>query len=257
MSTRIGVQVQAHQADFAAMRRAWQQVEELGADAIYTCDHFYPVDGDPGGKNFEGLVSLTALAACTEHVKIGGLVFCNSYRNPQLLVDAHRTVDHLANGRVILGLGAGWFHRDYDEYGYEFGTAGDRLRALGRDLPLMKERLAKLNPPPVGKMPILVAGGGEKVTLRLVAEFADLWHSFGDTTTYRRKAKILADHCASVGRDPATIEHIVDGIDDTLGLADELAAAGASELTIRLTGPRYDLGELREAIQWRDRHNSR
>jgi alkanesulfonate monooxygenase SsuD/methylene tetrahydromethanopterin reductase-like flavin-dependent oxidoreductase (luciferase family) len=105
-------------------------------------------------------------------------------------------------------------------------------------------------------MPILLAGGGEKVTLRLVAQHADLWHSFGDVETYRRKAAILADHCANVGRDPSTIEHIVDGIDDTLALADELAAAGVSELTVRLTGPDYDTGELREALKWRDHHNA-
>jgi alkanesulfonate monooxygenase SsuD/methylene tetrahydromethanopterin reductase-like flavin-dependent oxidoreductase (luciferase family) len=157
---------------------------------------------------------------------------------------------------VIFGIGAGWFERDYDEYGYEFGTAPDRLRALGRDLPLMKERLEKLNPPPVGPMPFLIGGGGEKVTLRLVAQHANMWHMFGDVETYSRKAEILAEHCAKVGRDPASIEHVIGSFDGVGTIADELAAAGVAELTVGVGGPDYDLGELRELIAWRDRYNA-
>jgi probable F420-dependent oxidoreductase len=253
---RVGVQVQPQHADFTAMRRAWRDAEELGADTIYSWDHFYPLNGDPDGQHFEGVVSLAALAASTERARVGSLVFCNTYRNPQLLADVHRTIDHLSGGRVIFGIGAGWFERDYDEYGYEFGTAPDRLRALGRDLPLMKERLRKLNPPPVGPMPFLIGGGGEKVTLKLVAQHADMWHHFNDLETYHRKAAILAEHCASVGRDPATIEHTFGSMDGTLDIADDLAAAGVAEITLRVSGPDYDLGEVREAIQWRDRHNA-
>ena len=115
---------------------------------------------------------------------------------------------------MILGIGAGWFERDYDEYGYEFGTAPDRLRALRRDLPLIKERLAKLNPPPVGQMPFLIGGAGEKVTLRLVAEHAQMWHSFGDREAYEQKSALLAEHCAKVGRDPATVERVWARADD-------------------------------------------
>jgi probable F420-dependent oxidoreductase len=255
---RVGVQIQPQHADFVGMQRAWREADELGVDTIYTWDHFYPLYGEPDGKHFEGVVSLTALAASTEHARIGALVFCNSYRNPQLLADAHRSIDHLSGGRVIFGIGAGWFERDYDEYGYEFGTAPDRLRALRRDLPLMKERLTKLNPPPVGPMPFLIGGGGEKVTLRIVAEHADMWHSFCDLETYRHKTEILAEHCSKVGRDPSTIEHVIGSQENIAEIADELADAGVSELTIGIggDGSGYDLGELREMLAWRDGRNA-
>ena len=257
MPIRVGVQVQPQQADFAAMRKAWRDAEELGADTIYTWDHFYPLHGEPNGKHFEGVVSLAALAASTERARIGALVFCNSYRNPQLLADVHRTIDHLANGRLIFGVGAGWFERDYDEFGYEFGTAPDRLRALGRDLPLMKQRLQKGNPPPIGPMPFLIGGRGEKVTLKLIAQHAQMWHTFASSLDeYRRLVEVLAGHCARVGRDPATIEHVIGSFADLLAMADELADAGVAEITIRTSGPHYDLGELREALQWRDRYNA-
>jgi probable F420-dependent oxidoreductase len=239
------------------MRGAWQEAEELGVDTIYTWDHFYPLSGEPEGKHYEGVACLTALAAATERVRVGALVFCNSYRNPQLLAHAHTTIDHLSGGRVILGIGAGWFQHDYDEYGYEFGTAPDRLRALRRDLPLIRERLAKLNPPPAGPMPILIGGSGPKVTLRLVAEHAQLWHSFGDADAYRQKSEILAGHCAKVGRDPASVERVWGVRGGTVEAADALADAGVSEITLGVggDGSGYDLGRLRELVQWRDRRN--
>jgi probable F420-dependent oxidoreductase len=254
---RVGVQVQPQHADFDQMRKAWREAESLGADTIFTWDHFFPLYGEPDGKHFEGLTSLAALAASTERAEIGALVFCNSYRNPQLLANAHSTIDHLSGGRVILGIGAGWFQRDYDEYGYEFGTAPDRLRALRRDLPLMKARLAKLNPPPAHEIPFLIGGAGEKVTLRLVAEHAQMWHSFGDADVYRQKSEILAEHCAKVGRDPSEIERVWGVRENIVESADSLADAGVDHITIGIGGDGrgYDLGSFRELLQWRDGRN--
>jgi probable F420-dependent oxidoreductase len=252
---RVGVQVQPQHADYDAMRRAWVEAEELGVDAVFTWDHFYPLYGDPDGKHLESLALQAAMAEATERVQIGALVMCNSYRNPQYLADALRTVDHISGGRLIVGLGAGWFQRDYDEYGYEFGTAGSRLRALARDLPLFKERLAKLNPAPIGPMPLMIGGAGEKVTLRIVAEHADLWHGFGDAETYAHKAEVLAGHCERAGRDPAEVDRIwgVDRSDIDAG-AEALHAAGVSFLTVGIggDGTGYDLGPVRELVQWRD-----
>ncbi|MBV9820201.1 MAG: LLM class F420-dependent oxidoreductase [Solirubrobacterales bacterium] len=258
MPVRVSVQIQPQHSDFDRMRAAWREAEELGVDVIYTWDHFFPLNGDPAGNHWEGTVALAALAASTERVRIGALVFCNSYRNPQLLANVHSTVDHLSGGRVILGIGAGWFERDYDEYGYEFGTAPDRLRALRRDLPLIRRRLDRLQPPPAGPMPLLIGGAGEKVTLRLVAEHAQLWHSFGDRDRYEEKAAILAEHCAAAGRDPGEIERVFGAGPRTLEAADGLADAGVQEIQIGISGngSGYDLGPLRELLQWRDRRNA-
>jgi probable F420-dependent oxidoreductase len=257
---RVGVQVQPQHADYDAMRRTWVEAEELGVDAVFTWDHFSPLYGDPDGKHFESLALQAALAEATERVSIGALVMCNSYRNPQYLADALRTVDHISGGRLIVGLGAGWFQRDYDEYGYEFGTAGSRLRKLAHDLPLFKERLGKLNPPPVGDMPIMIGGAGEQKTLRIVAEHAQYWHAFPDLETYRHKVEVLAGHCADVGRDPSEIEHVI-GIPRGKGeeRAEGLVDAGVTFLTVGIggDGTGYDLGPVRELVQFRDRVLSR
>jgi len=252
---RVSVQIQPQHADFDRMRRAWREAEEIGADAIFCWDHFFPLTGDPAGKHYEAVATLAALAEATERAQVGALVMCNSYRNPELLADAHRTIDHISGGRAILGIGAGWFRRDYDEYGYEFGTAASRLRDLRAALPRIKARLARLNPPPLGRLPLLIGGGGERVTLRLVAEHADMWHAFGDDATFRRKDEILREHCAAVGRDPDEIERTwgVRGAD-----VDALADAGVQHVILGVSGDGrgYDLGELRELVAWRDRRNA-
>jgi probable F420-dependent oxidoreductase len=253
----VGLQLQPQHADYQAIRRTAAQAEELGADVVFNWDHFYPLYGEPEGKHFECWTMLGAWAESTSRAQIGALVTCNSYRNPELLADMARTVDHISDGRLILGIGSGWFEKDYDEYGYEFGTAPDRLRALGRDLPLIAERLKKLNPAPLGPLPILIGGAGEKVTLKLVAQHAQMWHTFvNDLETYHHKAGVLAEHCAKTGRDPSTIEHVIGSLEDVFTIADDLADAGVAEITIGVGGPDYDLGRLREAIQWRDRYNA-
>jgi probable F420-dependent oxidoreductase len=259
VAVRVGVQLQPQHADYDGMRRAWIEADELGVDTLFNWDHFYPLYGDPEGKHFECLTTMAAMAEVTERAQVGSLVVCNSYRNPQYLADAHRTIDHISGGRVILGIGSGWFEKDYDEYGYEFGTAVSRLRALERDLPLIRSRLAKLNPPPLGRVPILIGGGGEKITLRLVAEHAQMWHSFGDVETYRHKAGVLEEWCRKVGREPDEIEHTWVVEAGRVETADDLRAAGVSHFIMGLGGDGhgYDLGPLRELVEWRDRQNAR
>jgi probable F420-dependent oxidoreductase len=257
-SLRVGVQIQPQHADFDAMRSAWQQAEELGVDSIFTWDHFFPLSGDPDGKHFEGISTLAALAASTTRAQVGALVICNRYRNPELLADAHRTIDHISGGRAILGIGAGWFQKDFDEYGYEFGTASDRLRELREAMPRIVDRLGKLNPPPVrGKLPILIGGSGPKVTLKLVAQYADLWHSFGDADTFKAKNEILLGHCADVGRDPSEIERTWGFQGDVMAEADALADAGVQHLIAGIggDGTGFDLSVLKDLVRWRDERN--
>ncbi len=250
-SIRVGVQIHPQQTTYASFAECVRQVESLGIDTIWNWDHFFPLYGDRDGNHFEGWTLLSAMAALTSRAEIGCLVTCNSYRNPNLLADMARTVDHISNGRLILGLGAGWFERDYAEYGYEFGTAPDRLRAFGKALPVIKDRLAKLNPPPVrAALPILIGGGGEKVTLKLAAQYADIWHGFGPPETYHHKSSVLDTWCREVGRDPATIERSVSIDLKDLPQIDTFVEAGATHVIMEIGEP-WDLGAVERLVSWR------
>lgn len=255
---RIGLQLQPQHAGYQKIRDTVAEAEELGVDVIFNWDHFFPLDGDPSGQHFECWTMLAAWAESTSRVEIGPLVTCNGYRNPDLLADMARTVDHISGGRLVLGIGSGWFEKDFHEYGYEFGSAGGRIDDLARALPRIGSRLSTVNPVPARKIPVLIGGGGERKTLRLVAEHADIWHSFGDPPTVERKAAILRRHCADVGRDPAEIEisASVAGGPSPAGEPDELGPKlrdlGVSLYVVGASGPDYDFGTLRRWISWRD-----
>lgn len=253
---RVGVQIQPQFCSYAEIRRAAAMYEELGVDVLMNWDHFFPVYGPADGRHYECWTMLGAWAEATSRVTIGALVTCNSYRNPDLLADMARTVDHISAGRLFLGIGAGWNERDYREYGYEFGTAGSRLTALGEGLHRIERRWQLLNPPPTRKVPILVGGNGERKTLRLAAMHADIWHGFGDAQALAAKHRILDDWCAEVGRDPGAIERstrVFRRGPDEVGEA--LMAVGTRFFTLVAQSPTFDPAPVRDWLDFRDDMN--
>ncbi len=237
---RVGVQLQPQHCTIDQIRDAWRAADASELDSIWTWDHFFPLFGDPDGSHFEGWSLLAAMATETSSSQLGMLVGCNSYRNPELLADMARTMDHLSGGRMYLGIGSGWFERDYDDYGYEFGTAGGRLTDLREALPRIKNRLMNLNPGPIGTLPLMIGGGGEKRTLKYTAQYADSHNTFGPPDVYARKMQVLDDWCHEVGRDPSEIERTVAIDGSQLDWADDLVAAGASHIIVMTPVP-FDL----------------
>ena len=254
---KAGVQLHPQHVSYESYADAVKATEAQGVDSIWTWDHFYPLYGEGNDNHFEGWTMLTAIAMLTSRVEIGTLVTCNSYRNPALLTQMANTVDHISGGRLILGIGAGWFEKDYVEFGYDFGTVGSRLRDLGESLPIIKERMAKELPPPVrNPIPIMIGGGGEKVTLKLTALHADSWNGFGPPETWAHKNRVLDNWCDEVGRDRAEIERSVsltreDDVSDNL---DAYAEAGCTHFILMSeVPPVYD--RVKTLVAWRDRMN--
>ena len=256
-TVRLGVQVAPQHASYPTIRDTVVELEQLGVDILFNWDHFFPLSGEPDGLHFESWTELASWAELTSNVEFGSLVNCNSYRNADLQADMARTIDHISakstgTGRFIFGTGSGWFERDYDEYGYEFGTAGQRLDALALALPKIEERWSKLNPAPTRKIPVLIGGGGEKKTLKIVAQHADIWHSFTPVDDLPRKLGILAEHGAAVGRDVSEIEvsNELRSVDEAT--ADRLLEAGVTLFTLGISGPDYDLAPVKRWLKWRD-----
>lgn len=245
---RIGAQLHPAHTDLAQLRAAWRRAEDLGVDSLWVWDHFFPTVGRPDGPNFECWTLLAAMAADTSVPLVGTLVTGVGYRNPDLLADMARTVDVLSGGRVVLGLGAGWFERDYEAYGFEFGTVPDRLAALEAGILRVRRRLGLLDPPPVGPVPILVGGGGEHVTLRIVAQHADAWNCFGPPEVWQAKNAVLDKWCARVGRDPSAIERTVTLADAAeVREAPRYVDAGATHVILGCPPP-FDFAALEHLL---------
>ena len=260
---RIAAQLHPQHGAWPELRDAAIRSEELGYDILYTWDHFSPLGGDPDGPHFECWSLLAAWAEATSRIELGPLVACNSYRNPDLHADIARTIDHISGGRVIMGLGAGWFERDYRRYGYEFGTRASRIRALGAATPRIIDRLATLTPPPLRRMPILIAGVGLTLTLPIVARYADAWHAFfpDSLDEVRPAVEALLRHCRAIGRDPHDIEWSVglqpDDLDRFLAEdADAYVALGFTQSTLGFGGPDWPVERGTAFLAWRDRVNA-
>lgn len=259
---RIAAQLHPQHGTYPDIRRGAIRADELGFDILYNWDHFFPLYGDRAGPHLEGWSLLAAWAEATSRIELGPLVSCTSYRNPHLLADIARTVDNISGGRVILGVGAGWARRDYEEYGFEFGTFGTRIAAMGAAIEDIQARLASLNPQPQRRMPLLIAGQGRRKTLRLVAEHADAWHAGFPERADELEPVVAAlrTWCAEVGRDPGEIEWSV-GVepDDLDRFLDEDAPAcallGFTQFTLGFNGPTWNVDAGQRWLTWRDEVN--
>ncbi len=200
-----------------------RQAESAGWDGIWYADHFMPDAVDTVAPWSEAWTTISALAASVPRVRIGTRVTGNSYRHPAVLAKMAATLDHISAGRVVLGLGSGWQENEHRAYGIPFYTIGERLARLDEACQVIKGLFsdekttfhgkfysledAVLEPKPVQRpLPLLIGGGGEKVTLRITARHADEWNVWGDVDTLKRKIAILERHCADVGRDPKAIQ---------------------------------------------------
>jgi probable F420-dependent oxidoreductase len=257
---KVGVQFHPQHTTLDALRRAWTSADAIGVDSIWVWDHFFPLyaeggpyhwppRGTPTGVHYESWTLLTAMAVDTKQARIGVLISNINFRNPDLLADMARTADHLSGGRVILGLGAGNIDRDFNEYGYPFRPGRERLRTLEDGIRRIKRRLTLLEPPPLGPLPLLIGGSGPKVTLRLVAEHADLWNSFGPPTDYAAQNTALNEWCAQVRRDPATIERtVLLDVPEEANDLEGFVQAGAQHIILGCPHP-FDLDPVRELQQ--------
>jgi F420-dependent oxidoreductase-like protein len=220
---RFGVYSGPQHANFERCLELWQRCEELGYDWLSVFDHFMPIVGDPDGPCLEGPTMLAAMAAHTSRVRVAILVTGVTYRHPAVAANVAATLDHISGGRAEFGVGAAWFEKEHRQYGIPFPRVGVRMDMLDEACRVMRglwtqERFsfagehyrledAQLDPKPVqARLPLLIGGDGERRTLRIVAEHADVWNTgLGELETFRHKLAVLARHCADVGRDPAEI----------------------------------------------------
>jgi alkanesulfonate monooxygenase SsuD/methylene tetrahydromethanopterin reductase-like flavin-dependent oxidoreductase (luciferase family) len=228
---RLGFQVWSQYVTWPELMAIGREIDELGFDELWSNDHLLPQAaggvgalGELDGPVFEGWSILFGWAGITRRARIGCLVSGGGYRNPGLLVKMATALDHATGGRAALGLGAGWFEREHRAFGFEFPPLGRRLDRLGEAAAICRGLLdgsavtydgawftavdARNDPPPLqSRLPLAIGGSGEKRTLRIVAEYADIWNADqDDPESFRRRSEILDEHCRAVGRDPTSIE---------------------------------------------------
>jgi alkanesulfonate monooxygenase SsuD/methylene tetrahydromethanopterin reductase-like flavin-dependent oxidoreductase (luciferase family) len=231
---RLGFQVWGQYVSWGGLMAIGHDIDAMGFDELWSNDHFLPpipgADGEIGqldGPIFEAWSTLFGWAAETNHVRLGCLVSGAGYRHPTLLVKMATALDHATDGRAVLGLGAGWLEREHRAFGFDFPPLGHRIDRFAEAAAICRGMLdgdevvraddwytltgARNDPPPVQpRLPLLIGGSGERRTLRIVAENADIWSANGDDPDdFRRRNAILDQHCRAVGRDPASIERTV------------------------------------------------
>jgi alkanesulfonate monooxygenase SsuD/methylene tetrahydromethanopterin reductase-like flavin-dependent oxidoreductase (luciferase family) len=222
---QFGILLWSQGATWPEMLDAAKRVDRLGYAHLWTWDHLYAIFGDPYQPIFEGWSLLSAWARETERTRLGLLVGANTFRNPGLVAKTVATLDHVSDGRAILGLGGAWMDLEHQAHGIDFGSGfGQRLDWMDEAVAAIRRLLdgesvtsepggryafddLRHSPPPVQPhLPIMIGGSGEKKTLRSVAKYADMWNAMGEVEVMRHKIDVLRRHCDDVGRDPAEIE---------------------------------------------------
>jgi F420-dependent oxidoreductase-like protein len=244
---RFGAAFWINRTGWPDLRDACLAAERAGWDSIWIDDHLLADEGDPADPKLEGWATLSALAVLTEHVRLGLLVAANTFRSPGLTAKLATTVDHLSAGRLVLGLGGGWFEREHDAFGIDFGAGfGERLDRLDEAVGLIRrlfdgERVthdgrfyamhdALCAPLPVQpRLPILIGGSGPTKTLRTTARYADLWNGYGPPEKIAATSEILRQRCAEVGRPYDEIERTVT-VDVLVRESVEAAHAGWTDI---------------------------
>jgi F420-dependent oxidoreductase-like protein len=227
---RFGVQTAPQHVTYNDVLQVWKEADELGFDTAFVFDHFIPIYSDPSGPCLEGWTLLSALAAQTQKVRVGVLVTGNTYRHPALLAKMAATVDHISHGRLILGMGAGWFELEHKAYGIPFSTVGGRARRLGEAVEVIRLLFTQEKSTFTGKYyqlkdavfepkavqkpypPILIGGMGPKLIQPLAARYANIWHFFVSGDEPERAKQVCANFdeiCRQVGRDPAQVERSI------------------------------------------------
>src|SRR3989441_2388942 len=223
---RFGIQTPNQNTTWDDLLATWKEADALGFESAWVYDHFIPIFGNQDGPCLEGWTALAALAAATQRIRVGVLVTGNTYRNPALLAKMATTVDHVSHGRLVLGIGAGWFERDHTAYGFPFGTPHERARKLEEALQVISKLWTQDHPSFAGKYytldhapfaptnvqkphpPIVIGGQGEKWIVPLVARYADGWNAVTGVGPdgIRERRQIIADECRRVGRSPCPTE---------------------------------------------------
>jgi alkanesulfonate monooxygenase SsuD/methylene tetrahydromethanopterin reductase-like flavin-dependent oxidoreductase (luciferase family) len=224
---KLGANCWNQYADMPNWLSALQRADRLGYESLWTWDHLYPIVGSWQGPMFEAYTAISALAATTQRGTIGLMVGANTFRNPAIVAKMITTIDHISGGRAVLGIGAAWFETEHTAFGIPFGDGPpERLRWLGQALPIIRGMLrgtepsagdgiytaheVRNDPPPIqARLPILIGGSGPKVTLRLVARYADACNIGGSAASIPGKEAALLQHCQEVGRDEREIERTV------------------------------------------------
>jgi F420-dependent oxidoreductase-like protein len=280
---RFGAAFWIHRTDWPSLRDACLAVERGGWDSLWLDDHLLPDEGDWHHPKLEGWSTLSAVAALTQRVRLGLLVSANTFRNPGLTAKLATTLDHVSGGRAILGIGGGWFEREHDAFGIDFGSGfGERLDRLDEAVGLIRRLLdgdtvthkgrfydmtdAVCRPRPVQpRLPILIGGSGPRKTLRTTAAFADVWNAYGQPDAIATHDAVLRGHCQDLGRDEREIARSVtqdavirDTTEAAFAVYDQLAAIhGLAEKTgaesgaryVLLTGPAAEIAERLRAYE--------